>query len=511
MRALGRRVAALPRGRRLLLGLAAGAGLALAQPPVSLPAVLFLALPLLLWLLDGTPGPRAGFALGWVAGAGFFAAALFWIVEPFLVEPEVFGWMAPFALAGMAGGLALFWALPFALARGLSRPGLPRLLLLAALWSLSDFARAHVLTGFPWALPATAWIETPVAQASALVGPHGLGLLTLVAGLLPALAGWRAAATAAALVAAGWGWGTWRLAEPLPARADPVVVRLVQPNAPQAEKWLPGKAQEFWDRHIAFTAAPADPRPDVTIWSESAAPFALGTEPELQAEAAAAAAPGRLILGITRAEPGTAGDRWFNALAVLDPDGSPAAVYDKHHLVPFGEYIPFAPLVARLGLPALETLTRGGFTPGPGPHLVAVPGLPPFLPLICYEAIFPDALRAPEGRPDWLVQITNDAWFGEASGPYQHFAQARARAIEQGLPLARAANTGISAMVDARGQIVARIGLDEAGFVDARLPAALPPTLYARMGDIPFLTALFCLLGLTVLNFSDGILARLRR
>ncbi len=329
-----------------------------------------------------------------------------------------------------------------------------------------------------------------------------------MAALLPGLGTWRAIAIAAALVSAGWGYGAWRLAQPLPERAEPLVVRLVQPNAAQAEKWLPGKAQEFWDRHLALTRAPADPRPAVTIWSESAAPFALGYEPALQAEAAAAAAPGRLILGITRLDRAPDGDRWFNSLAVLDADGSSAAVYDKVHLVPFGEYVPLSGLIARLGLPALQTLTSGGFTPGPGPHLVTVPGLPPFLPLICYEAIFPAAMQAPEGRAEWMVQITNDAWFGTTSGPYQHFAQARARAIEQGLPLARAANTGISAMVDAQGRVVASIGLGESGYVDAVLPAPLPPTLYARTGDIPALTMMLSLLGLTVSIFYGSIFSR---
>ncbi len=193
MIAIERRIAALPASARLGLGAVAGAAMALAQPPVSAPLVLFAALPLLLWLLDGASGPRGGFALGWAAGAGFFAAALFWIVDPFLVQPEVFGWMAPFALVGMAGGLALFWAAPFALARAIWPPGIARVLLLAALWSLSDYARAHVLTGFPWALPAYAWVETPVIQAAALIGPHGLGLLTLIAGLLPGLGTWRGA------------------------------------------------------------------------------------------------------------------------------------------------------------------------------------------------------------------------------------------------------------------------------------------------------------------------------
>jgi apolipoprotein N-acyltransferase len=249
--------------------------------------------------------------------------------------------------------------------------------------------------------------------------------------------------------------------------------------------------QAFYERHLALTAAPADPPPDVTIWSETAVPFVLGHAPELLAESATAVGPrGRLILGIRRVEQAPDGDRWFNSLAVLERDGSAAAVYDKHHLVPFGEYIPFAGAVARLGLPALTTLTRGGFTAGTGPHLVTVPGLPPFLPLICYEAIFPDGLRAPEGRAEWLVQVTNDAWFGEASGPWQHFAQARVRAIEQGLPLARAANTGVSAMIDPYGRVVGSLGLGEAGYLDAVLPGPLPATFYARYGDLWALTAI---------------------
>ncbi len=508
MTRLGRRLAALSTPARLGLAAIAGAVLALSQSPVSAWWLLFLAMPPLVWLLDAARGWRGAFGVGWAAGVGFFGAALFWIVDPFLVQPEVFGWMAPFAVSGMATGLALFWGLPFALARRLRPPGWRRVLALAALWALSDYARAHLLTGFPWALPAYAWVESPVIQVASLTGPHLLGLLTLIAALLPALLGWRAVAVAAALVAAGWGFGAWRLAQPLPVRAQPLVVRLVQPNAVQSEKWLPGKEQEFWDRHIALTAAPAARRPDVTIWSETAAPFALGTRPDLQAEAAAAALPGRLVLGITRFEEGPAGERWFNSLAVLDTAGKAVAVYDKHHLVPFGEYIPAAGLVDRLGLPALETLTRGGFSAGPGPRLVAVEGLPPFLPLICYEAIFPDALRAPGGRPEWLVQVTNDAWFGTASGPWQHFAQARARAIEQGLPLARAANTGISAMVDPLGRVVASIGLGETGYIDAVLPAPLPATTYARIGDAPALTAMLVVLVLTASVFHRGIFGK---
>jgi apolipoprotein N-acyltransferase len=507
--AVALQIGALTGLRRLGLAAAAGAATALAQAPVSWPAILFLALPVLLWLLEGTGGARAAFVLGWVAGIGFFVAALFWIVDPFLVEPDVYGWMAPFALLGMAIGMALFWGVAFGLARAMRLPPGGQMLALACLWTLTDYARSHVLTGFPWALAGYAWTETPVIQAAALVGPYALGFLTLVAALLPGLRSWWSLAGAAAIVAAGWGFGTWRLSQPVPERPEPVLVRLVQPNAEQNLKWQPGKEAEFYRRHLAMTRA--EPRPDVVIWSETAVPFVLGQAPDLEAESAAAAAPGTLVLGIRRLGATPGGDGWFNSLAVLRPDGSAAAVYDKHHLVPFGEYIPGADLIARLDLPALATLTRSGFTPGDGPHLVAVPGLPPFLPLICYEAIFPGGLRAPEGRPEWLVQITNDAWFGQASGPYQHFAQARVRAIEQGLPLARAANTGISAMVDPFGRVVDSLGLGETGYIDVLLPGALPPTPYARLGDFAGLTAIVTILALTFGNFYGGFFRGGRR
>ena len=273
---------------------------------------------------------------------------------------------------------------------------------------------------------------------------------------------------------------------------------LVQPNMPQAEKWLPEKQQAFFERHLSLTAQ--EPRPDVTIWSETAVPFALDDRPDLLAASAAAAAPGRLVLGIVRAEPGDP-PRWFNSLAVLDPAGAPVAVYDKHHLVPFGEYIPLPRLVAALGIPSLEPLTRSGFTAGSGPHLVQVPGLPAFLPLICYEAIFPGGLAAPEGRADWLVQVTNDAWFG-AWGPPQHLAQARLRAIEEGLPVIRSTPTGISAVIDADGRVVKSLPPGKAGRIDAHLPVAKAPTLFARYGNSLSLAFAALLIALTFIPLA---------
>lgn len=475
----------------------------LGQPPVTWPLATLLALAGLFRLLTVAPSVRAAFGLGWGAGAGYFGATLFWIVEPFLIDASRHGWMAPFALLGLAGGLALFWAVPFAVARRLwPGGGLARVLMLASLWSLAEFARGHVLTGFPWNLVGYVWIETPVAQVAALVGPHGLGFLTLLIGLSIGLARPVPVGAALLLLAAGWGWGAQRLAAPMPARQPPVMVRLVQPNATQVEKWDPDREIAIFERLRSLSLSPAPVRPDVTVWPETAVPFLLERDPEAQAAAADSAGPGLLAIGIRRVEPEGDGWRWFNSLAILAPDGAVQSVYDKSRLVPGGEYLPLEGVMARIGL---ASLTGGSFTPGPGPAAISVPPLPVFQPLICYEAIFPEIAHGVVPRPEWLLQVTNDAWFGQVSGPYQHFDQARFRAIEQGVPLARAANTGISAMVDARGQVVASLGLSETGVVDSPLPPTLSSTPYARIGDFPFGIGFVLIFGLTLLNIGNGI------
>ena len=509
MTSLPERVAASRGWRRGAMALLTGGAMAVAQPPVSFPLVLFLAIPVLFQLLRGAEGARGGFFTGWAAGAGYFAGGLFWIVEPFMVDPERHGWMAPFALFGMAAGLALFWGAAFGLAALSRRKGVALAVILAALWTLAEYARSHVLTGFPWALAGYSWIETPLMQIVSVIGPHGLGFVTVLAALVIGARPVVGSVVAVAVVAGLWGYGAMRLARPLPERAEPLIVRLVQPNASQELKWRPDMQQVFFDRLLASTAAVSDPLPDVTIWPEAAVEFVLGYADALQAEAAAAADPDTaLILGIRRLDATPEREEWFNSLAVLRPDGSAEAVYDKHLLVPFGEYIPGAGLIARLGLPALTTMTRAGFTAGPGPHLISARGLPPFLPLICYEAIFPHLMTAPEGRPEWIVHVTNDGWFGEASGPWQHFAQARSRSIEQGLPMARAANTGISAMIDPRGEVTAKLGLGVEGHLDAKLPAALPATIYSQYGDLPMLTVILIVLALTYLKLYSGVLGR---
>ncbi|MCL7464912.1 apolipoprotein N-acyltransferase [Phaeovulum sp. NW3] len=501
------RAPARPDARALGLAAALGAGVAAGQAPLGW---WFVALPalagLIAWILRAPSVAQAAWA-GWAAGFGYALAAMFWIVEPFLVDPWVHGWMAPFALVLMAAGMGLFWALGTGLGAALAQRPVARALGVAAGLALSDLLRSYLFTGFPWVLLGHVWVGTPVAQAAAVVGPVGLSLVTtlLAAGLALAwpgagprrTGGGRAALrrlgpSALALVAlAGlWAGGAARLATPEPARDTPIRLRLVQPNAPQHLKWHPDYRLDYFYRHLDLTAAPADAPTDLVIWPETAVPFLLDRPGDGLAMIAEAAGGVPVALGVQRAE----GLRYFNSLAVIGADAQPGAVYDKFHLVPFGEYIPFGDALARLGLRAFAAQEGNGYTPGPGARVLDLGPLGRVQPLICYEAVFPQDLRAAPERPDWLMQVTNDAWFGNLSGPWQHLAQARLRAIETGLPLARAANTGVSAVIDGRGRVVAALGLDQAGVVDADLPAALPVTPYWIWGDGPVAGAILALI-----------------
>jgi apolipoprotein N-acyltransferase len=427
--------------------------------------------------------------VGLFAGAGYFAVALNWLVQPFMIDAAKDGWMAPFALLFMAFGLALFWA-----AAGYATRWLRGAFGFALALTAAELARGYVLTGFPWALVGHIWIETPVAQLAAWVGPSGLTLLTMVAAAGLARRQVIAGAFAVLMLAGAWGYGAWVLAQPMPADRD-VALRLVQPAAAQQAKWDPDLAQQFLDRLLAFTAV--KPAPDLVIWPETALPYRIDRHPELAGIIADAGGGALVAVGMQRVE----GARGWNNLSVFGPDALPLASYDKHHLVPFGEYIPFGDaLFTALDISAFASSEGNGYSAGAGPQLLDLgPKLGRVLPLICYEAVFPQDLRGTD-RPDWLLQITNDAWFGTQSGPFQHAAQARLRAIEQGLPLVRVANTGVTAVYDARGRITASLDFGIAAYLDTALPAALPATPYSRWGEVPLLVLL-----------CGGLLALLRR
>ncbi len=470
-----------------LLAFVAGAAAALGQAPWDAWWLALPALALILHLAAKAPTRRAAFWRGYAAGAGYFALALAWIVEPFLIDIARHGWMTPFAVILLAGGLGLFWALAAAAGHGARLPVAG----IALSLGLAEALRGVLLTGFPWALIGHVWIDTPVAQLAAWVGPNGLTALTLTMALaLATLRPWGVAASGAVTTLA-WVLGAWVLSQPMPADRD-VVLRLVQPNAAQEAKWDNIEAQILFDRQLAYTAV--KPLPDLTIWPETAVPYTLERSPAVSAIIAQAAAGRPVAVGIQRVEEDLDGLRAWNSLRVISPDGTVAATYDKFHLVPFGEYIPLGDLAYRLfGLTAFAAQQGQGYSAGVGPVVLDLgPKLGRVLPLICYEAVFPGIPRAAGGRADWILQITNDAWFGTWSGPFQHLAQARLRAIEQGLPLVRVANTGVTGVYDARGQRVAELPFGKAAYLDAALPGALPPTIYARFGEVPVMALYLC-------------------
>jgi apolipoprotein N-acyltransferase len=366
------------------------------------------------------------------------------------------------------------------------------MLALVAAFALADLLRGHVFTGFPWALFGHLALDTPVEQLGALVGGYGLGAFVLALAALPLAWPRAGTALALALLAGAVLWGQARQTMPI-AGAPGGVVRIVQPDIQQSLKWDPDQARATFDLLLDLSAsAPQGEAPAVAIWPETAVPFLL------QEGSGAAAAMGALPLPIAAGWQRVEGERAWNSLSVFGPGGRIDQTYDKVHLVPFGEYVPYGDLAYRLfGIRAFAAQQGFGYSPGTEARLIDFgPGLGRARPLICYEAIFPEELATAE-RPGWLLQVTNDAWFGTLTGPYQHFAMARLRAIEQGLPLVRAANTGISAVVTATGQIApdtlgrpAHLGLGERGVLDAALPGALPPTTYARLGDMPLLVLL---------------------
>ncbi len=463
----------LPRFQLMSFAAASGALAGLGHAPFHLWPVSLVGFAALTYLVARHGRPALA---GWCGGVGYFAITLHWIIEPFLVDIARHGWMAPFALVLMAGGLALFWGL----AGWVSRFGAQ---LQPLVWALAlgcaEFARGHVFTGFPWALPAYIWADTPLIMASAYVGPYGLSALTLLVTALPFLGArlWLGAIPMAIVALSA-------LTLSLPEASfepAPKTVRLVQPNALQHEKWDPEKAHIFVERLIEFTAAPKDDL-DIILWPETAIPYRLQNATPVLAQISAAAQGVPVVTGINRINDGL----FHNSLISVGSTGQPTEIYDKVHLVPFGEYIPFGQLARIIGMRSFAARDGYGFSAGEGVRAIETP-LGRALPLICYEAIFPGHGRDLADRPDFIMQITNDAWFGTFSGPFQHLDQARFRAVEQGLPLVRAANTGVSAVIAPNGEITEMLGLGEAGFLDAAMPNAVSPTLYRQIGDIPAL------------------------
>ena len=478
-----------------------GLVLPLAYPPFYLLPVFYLATCLVFYLAVQN---LAAFSLwqlarlGWCFGFGQFASGMAWIGEAFLVEAELFLWALPFAVTGLPAGLALFHAAAFtafgALAKGFRLPPMAAYSCLALLLALSEYGRGHVLTGLPWNLPSMGWAGwLYLAQPVALFGIYGLSLLALLSAALLASGSRHAVLLALALPLAAFIYSFFALAkEATKPYEKALIITIVQPNLTQREKWQPDLRDRHIDKTFKMTALGLQyaPDTDLIIWPETAIP-ALIDEGSGFAERLAAALPQNeqghapyLLTGAIRRNVSATGTAFFNSAMLWSGDGMLLARSDKHHLVPFGEYLPFQPFLETIGLQQLARL-RGGYAAGSDGARLSAARLPRLAPLICYEAVFPRLARR-GARPAAFVNLTNDGWFGTGFGPYQHLAQARLRAIEQGVPLLRAANTGMSAAFDARGRQLDRLALAEAGVFSVPLPPALPPTFYARYGDVLF-------------------------
>jgi apolipoprotein N-acyltransferase len=521
----------LARGwRRVLIACLAGAATALALPPMNIWPLPFVTFPVLIWLVDGATGRLGGVlaaaGTGWWFGFGYLLTGLYWIGNAFLVDAKTFGWLLPFAVIALPAAMAVYAAFGLALARLIWTRGATRVLALAVALTLAEWLRGHLFSGFPWnaygyALISPLWL----AQGAALVGLWGMTFIAVAVYASPAVLAdkradtarpWQPLAASAVLLLALAAYGAVRLQGAPTSYVEGVRLRIMQPNLQQDDKFNYSRKQQVMSRYLALS----DPGGGQTsslrgitylIWPESAFPFFLVREADALAQIAALLPEGTvLITGAIRppeTAPGVPVTRAYNSVYVIGHDGAILSVYDKVHLVPFGEYLPLQTMLERLGLVQL-TKVRGGFISGDNRNSQRAPGGPDFLPLVCYEIIFPDD-AVPRGgepgwlydhvgrylgwpfvagggeRPGWLLNLTNDGWFGDSAGPYQHFQQARVRAIEEGLPLVRAANTGISAVVDPLGRLVAFLPLGTEGAFDSLLPKPAERTPYARMGDAP--------------------------
>ncbi|MBV9330184.1 MAG: apolipoprotein N-acyltransferase [Alphaproteobacteria bacterium] len=467
---------------------------ALAFAPLDLFPLLLVSLGLLVVLLDGAheQGKSLGRLglLGWAWGFGQFLTGLYWVAYAFMVDPAVHGWQMPFAVVLLTSGLALFPGLAVLASAMFWSEGPGRYFVLAACLGASEWLRGHVFTGFPWNLAAYGWgASLAVLQSVAVIGAYGLTLLTILLGtilaeLFATAPRWRLVVASLVIALGIWGAGALRLALDWPGHVAGVTLRIVQPDIPQAEKYRREFVERNWLRLLGLSTRPAKTPINLLIWPEAAPSFLLQREPAALDEIATLTRSGEtLVTGGERVD-FRDGLKFFNSVFIFAGNGRLAGVYDKSHLVPFGEYVPFADLLNRVGI---TKLTHGdaGFSAGEGPRTFEIPGVPSLDPLICYEILFPGAVTGTP-RPGFIVNVTDDSWFGPASGPHQHLLVARVRAIEEGLPVVRAANTGISAIIDPLGRTKAILRLDEMGTLDGQLPAALAPTPYVRFGDAGF-------------------------
>ncbi|OAP41247.1 apolipoprotein N-acyltransferase [Sinorhizobium glycinis] len=515
MERLAGRIILLSGASRAIVGFLAGLLAMFAQPPFGIFAAVFVSFPMLVWLIDGVAThPDEGAvrrllpsaSIGWCFGFGYFLGGLWWLGNAFLVEADLFAWALPLAVVGLPALLALFYALAVLIARCLWSDGVGRIAALAVGFGVAEWLRSFLFTGFPWNAIGYAAMPMPLMmQSASVLNVATINMLAVFVFAAPALIGTGKGAriglaAAAVLFAAHIGYGYYRLSLPVPPPPERTV-RLVQPVIDQAKKMDDRERAAIFEEHLALTAAPpqgGDKRPDLIVWPETSIPFILTDNPDALSRIAEVLQEGQvLVAGAVRAEDAGAGlpPRYYNSIYVIDDRGQIVGAADKVHLVPFGEYLPFEDMLNSWGLSSIAANMPGGFSAASSRSVLTLPGGRTFYPLICYEAIFAEEVDGNARLADALLNVTNDAWFGDTPGPRQHFHQAQLRTVETGTPMIRAANTGISAIVDARGVLVVGLGYNYKGVTDAILPGKMPTmTDSATRGRIFWFTGGFLLL-----------------
>ncbi|MCP4393831.1 MAG: apolipoprotein N-acyltransferase [Alphaproteobacteria bacterium] len=534
-----------------------GAFISIAFAPTHGVFIVFVSFSMLIWILDGAKTKKRAFADGWWFGIGMFGVGLLWISNALNISG--FGWLtliAPLAFGMILGIFTGFTTLTASIAP----KGYQRILLFASMWTLFEWLRSWLFTGFPWNLVGSMWMfDDRAIQITSIIGTYGLSLISILLFCLPSLLNIKPhsmyeelsdaettdindtegntiksslvlSAIVLIICAAVYYYGDFRLSSAKQEFVDGVNLRLVQPNIKQEDKWNPEKYVENFNKYIGMTNSEGVKDITHVIWGETAATYPLdknerirkimtnglnnnavlitgfpryyniNSKPNASAsapssnKAQAQKQPQTKEQTKTQAQPYKA----WNSMMAMDANGNILSVYDKAHLVPFGEYIPFRNIVGE----SINKITHGmkDFSKGEGIRTLNIKGLPPAGALICYEVIFPSQVTAKENRPSLLINITNDGWYGKTQGPYEHFAAARLRAVEEGIPVVRVANTGISGVIDAFGRTVSKTKLSEEAVLDEKLPKAIPTTLYGRFGNIIPLLLVLLLTGLALIK-----------
>ncbi len=499
MERLAGRIILLWGWRRLAAAFVAGAVLVLTQAPYDFFAAGFVSFPVLVWLIDGataeaSPNPlrrlKPAFAVGWWFGFGYFLAGLWWIGGAVLVEADSFAWALPFAVLGIPLLLAFFYGFAALFARLFWANGVARIAATAFGFGLAEWLRSFLFTGFPWNPVGLAAMPTPLLmQSVALTSVTGMNALAVFVFAMPSLFAAKqnlrlGLALAVLLAAAHAGYGYIRLNQPVDASGGTLAVRIVQPSVDLAEKWDDSVRDRIFQTTMDLSARPPEPgrpSPQLILWPETSVPFFFTERPDALVALGEMLKPGQmLVAGAVREEASGPQPLYYNSVLAINDSGEIVDAVDKVHLVPFGEYIPFANLAARFGIGQLVAGPMN-FVAGSQRHPLELPGGIRASPFICYEIIFPELVAVDVTSTRFIVNVTNDAWFGDTPGPYQHFRQAQLRAVENGLPVLRAANNGISGAIDSRGRVIDALALNvrDAFDVEIDLPDE-PDTLVPR-------------------------------